>query len=223
MPGRIHRGAARARLRRTYAEILNQSFHRQAHDAARNLDGYVAARCALADGLDLDLWRGYQANAIDPVAQRILSLCAADKQRHVAFGWHYLESRAPAWTRDDITVISEAFATNFEMVERRGYHCAWLVPEGAAAYVVEADRATARAGGWVRCRPRTNATSSPDIRHARARSTPRSASRPTACHSRTGRARKGRERGGRATRAGAALRERGPGVTGGSEGGLRWL
>ena len=129
-----------------YAETFNQSFHRQALDADRSLDGYVAARCALADGLDLELWRGYLANAVDAVAQRILSLCVADKQRHAAFGWHYLESRAPAWTRDEIAVISEAVATYFETVERRGHHCAWLVPEDAAADVVEADRVTARAG-----------------------------------------------------------------------------
>lgn len=129
-----------------YAEVFNQSFYRQALDAERNLDGYVAARCALADGLDLELWRGYQANAADPVARRILSLCVADKQRHAAFGWHYLESQAPAWTRDDIAVIAEAVATYFETVELRGHHCAWLVPEGAAADVVEADRVTAGAG-----------------------------------------------------------------------------
>jgi hypothetical protein len=129
-----------------YAEIFNQSFHRQALDADRSLDGYVAARCALADGLDLELWRGYQANATDAVAERILSLCVADKQRHAAFGWHYLESRAAAWTEDDIAAISEAVAIYFETVERRGFHCAWLVPQGAAADVVEADRVTARAG-----------------------------------------------------------------------------
>lgn len=129
-----------------YAEIFNQSFHRQALDADRSLDGYVAARCALADGLDLELWRGYQANATDAVAQRILSLCVADKQRHAAFGWHYLESRAPGWSRADVAVISEAVAAYFESVELRGYHCAWLVPGGAAADVVEADRVTARAG-----------------------------------------------------------------------------
>ena len=29
---------------------------------------------------------------------------------------------------------------------RRGYHCAWLVPGGAAGDVVEADHVTARAG-----------------------------------------------------------------------------
>ena len=129
-----------------YAEIFNQSFHRQALDAERNLDGYVASRCALADGLDLELWRGYLANATDAVARRILSLCVADKQRHAAFGWHYLESRAPVWTPDDIAVISAAVTDYFERVERRGYHCAWLVPGSAAADVVEADRITARAG-----------------------------------------------------------------------------
>ena len=129
-----------------YAEVFNQSFYRQALDADRSLDGYVAARCALADGLDLELWRGYLANAVDPVARRILSLCVADKQRHAAFGWFYLETRAPAWTRDDIAGISEAVASYFDTVEVGGLHCAWLVPERAAADVVEADRLTARAG-----------------------------------------------------------------------------
>ena len=129
-----------------YAEIFNQSFHRQALDAERSLDGYVAARCALADGLDLELWRGYLANATDPTAQRILSLCVADKQRHASFGWHYLESRASGWTGNEIAAISEAVVTYFDSVERKGYHCAWLVPQSAARDVVEADRLTARAG-----------------------------------------------------------------------------
>lgn len=129
-----------------YAEVFNQSFYRRALDADQSLDAYVAARCALSDGLDLALWRGYRDNAQDPVARRILTLCTADKERHAAFGWLYLESRAPTWSEGDIARISNGIAAYFETVERRGGHCAWLAPDGAATDVVEADRRTAQAG-----------------------------------------------------------------------------
>ena len=129
-----------------WAEILNQSFPQRALDAEQSLDGYVAARCALAKGLNLELWRGYLDNARDPVARRILSLCVADKERHSAFGWLYLDTRAPAWSASDAALVADNVNAYFETVERRGYHCAWLAAEDVAGEVVEAERRTASAG-----------------------------------------------------------------------------
>lgn len=129
-----------------WAEILNQSFHQRALDADQSLDSYVATRCALAGGLNLELWRGYLDNASDPIARRVLSLCVADKERHAAFGWLYLETRTPLWSAGDLTRVSDAVGAYFENVERRGYQCAWLAAESDAGEVVRADRLTARAG-----------------------------------------------------------------------------
>ena len=65
------------------------------------LDAYVAAHVGIQDGLDLELCRLHRDNAADPVARAILDRLVADKTRHAAFGWFYLESRAAAWSDAD--------------------------------------------------------------------------------------------------------------------------
>lgn len=129
-----------------YAELFNRNFHKCALDADRSLDAYIAAHCALEDGIDLELWRGYLGNATDPVAKQILALCVEDKKRHAAFGWFYLEKRAPELSAADKALIAGEVADHLRDVVFHGYHCAWLVPGGAGKEVVDADRATAAAG-----------------------------------------------------------------------------
>src|SRR6185312_13735605 len=77
-----------------YRELFNQGLHREALDASRHLDAYVAAHIGIQDGLDLELTRLHRDNAADPVARAILDRLVADKTRHAAFGWFYLERRA---------------------------------------------------------------------------------------------------------------------------------
>lgn len=129
-----------------YADLFNQNFQKRALDADRSLDAYVAAHCALEDGIDLELWRGYLANAENPVAQRILELCVEDKKRHAAFGWFYLEKRAPELSDEARALIADDVETHLRTVVFGGYHCAWLVPDGAASDIVAADKSTAAAG-----------------------------------------------------------------------------
>lgn len=129
-----------------YASLFNQAYSKDALGAETFLDGYVAAHCALEDGLELELWRGYLANAADPVVRRILELCVEDKKRHAAFGWFYLESRAPDWSDNDRGTIINALERYLRDVEFKGYHCAWMAEAGAADDIVAADRKTAEAG-----------------------------------------------------------------------------
>ena len=84
-----------------YRELFNQGLHREALDASRHLDAYVAAHVGIQDGLDLELCRLHRDNAADPVARAILDRLVADKTRHAAFGWFYLENRAAAWNDTD--------------------------------------------------------------------------------------------------------------------------
>jgi hypothetical protein len=128
-----------------YQAIFNQGLHRQALDATVSLDGYVAAHAAVQDGLDLELHRLYRDNAQDTVARAILDRLVADKTRHAAFGWFYLQQRAASWDEDARTAIAREVERVFA-VELAGYHCAWLVPDGAAAEIVAADETTHRAG-----------------------------------------------------------------------------
>lgn len=129
-----------------YADLYNQAYSKQALGADTFLDGYVAAHCALEDGLELELWRGYLANATDPVVRRALELCVEDKKRHAAFGWFYMEKRAAEWSDDDRQQVAAAVVRHLRDVEFKGYHCAWLAPDDAADEIVAADRITSEAG-----------------------------------------------------------------------------
>jgi hypothetical protein len=130
----------------TYQALFNQGLHREALDIAMPLDAYVAAHAALQDGLDLELYRGYRDNARDPIARTVLDRLVSDKTRHAAFGWFYLEQRAPSWDDAARTAIAAEVARVLSTVELQGFHCAWLAPNGAAAEIVAADLITRDAG-----------------------------------------------------------------------------
>jgi hypothetical protein len=127
-----------------YRTLFNQGLHRQALDAARSLDAYVAAHVAIQDGLDLELTRLHRNHARDPLARAILDRLVADKVRHAAFGWFYLESRASGWSDSDRREIADEVERVVQDVELAGLRCVWLAPD--AADLAEADRATAAAG-----------------------------------------------------------------------------
>ncbi|MBT5192903.1 MAG: hypothetical protein HOK30_22720 [Rhodospirillaceae bacterium] len=129
-----------------YGQLFNQDLHQRVLNSEQSLDAYVAAHCAVEDGLELELWRGYLDNARDAVVRRILELCIDDKVRHAAFGWFYLEKRAPELGAGDKALIAETIAAHLCEVEFKGYHCAWMVPDNAAQDVVAADIKTAEMG-----------------------------------------------------------------------------
>ena len=128
-----------------YAALFNQGLHREALDASRSLDAYVAAHIGIQDGLDLELCRLHRDNASDPVARAILDRLVADKTRHAAFGWFYLESRTAEWSDADRQAIADEVAHVVIDVELAGLRCAWLARD-AAADIVAADRLTREAG-----------------------------------------------------------------------------
>ncbi|HTQ32684.1 MAG TPA: hypothetical protein VMI30_00835 [Stellaceae bacterium] len=127
-----------------YRALFEQGLHRQALDAARNLDAYVAAQIGIGDGLDLELCRLHRDNARDPVARAVLDRLARDKVRHAAFGWFYLETRAATWSDADRAMIADEVTHVIRDVELRGFRCVWLAD--AARDITEADRLTRYAG-----------------------------------------------------------------------------
>ena len=129
-----------------YEALFNQDFHREAFDPGLSLDAYVGAYVAILDGLDLELYRGYLRHATDPVASAILKRLTQDKERHVAFGWVYLTERAARWSEAERADIVAEIDQVMGALELGGYHCAWLVRDGAADDVVAADRITRAAG-----------------------------------------------------------------------------
>jgi hypothetical protein len=127
----------------TYAALFNQGLHREALDASRNLDAYVAAHIGIQDGLDLELTRLHRDNAREPVARAILDRFVADKTRHAAFGWFYLETRAAGWGADERRTIAVEVEHVVRDIELAGFRCVWL---SEAADIAEADRITHDAG-----------------------------------------------------------------------------
>src|SRR6185312_16260292 len=127
-----------------YRALFNQGLHREALDASRSLDAYVAAQVGIQDGLDLELCRLHRDGASDTVARAILDRLVADKTRHAAFGWFYLESRAGGWSDADRRAIADEVAHIVTDVELAGLRCVWLRDD--AADLVAADWLTCEAG-----------------------------------------------------------------------------
>jgi len=138
--GRVARPAEPA-----YEAVFNRNLHRRVLDAGQHLDGYVAAHAAFEDGLELALFQLWRKNAANPAIAAVLDRVITDKERHAAFGWLYLTSRAPHWSADDRAAIADELTTHVRDTELRGYHCPWLAPEHAQAEA-EADERVAAAG-----------------------------------------------------------------------------
>jgi hypothetical protein len=130
---------------RSYEAAFNRNLHRRVLGADQNLDAYVACHAAFEDGLELALCRTWRANADNAAIASALNHIIADKERHAAFGWLYLASRAPHWSEAERTLIAAELVTHIRDTELRGYHCPWLAPEHAAAEA-EADAVCAAAG-----------------------------------------------------------------------------
>ena len=129
-----------------YAESLNRNFHREVLHAETPLDAYVAAHCAISDGLEYALWDAYASNATDAVARQLLERCVQDKARHASFGWLYLEARQAHWDTATRKQIEEYVAAHIHEVELAGYHCVSLGDDADSQAVAQADAATAQAG-----------------------------------------------------------------------------
>jgi hypothetical protein len=138
--GRVARPAERS-----YETVFNRNLHRRVLDAAQHLDSYVTVHAAFEDGLELELCRAWRKNADNKAIAAVLDRVIADKERHAAFGWLYLASRAPHWSAEERATIADELTAHVRDTELRGYHCPWLAPEHALAEA-EADALVAAAG-----------------------------------------------------------------------------
>jgi hypothetical protein len=138
--GRVERPADRS-----YETVFNRNLHRRVLDAGQHLDSYIAAHAAFEDGLELELCRAWKRDATNAAIVAVLDHVIADKERHAAFGWLYLASRAARWTADERRSIADEIVAHVSNIELKGYHCPWLAPEHALAEA-EADAVIAAAG-----------------------------------------------------------------------------
>jgi hypothetical protein len=126
--------------------VINQSLYRRALDAGQPLDEYVAVHCALEDGLELELYTAYLANARDPVVYALLERVVADKRRHAEFGWLYLALRAPQLDAATRRATGVALAAWVRDVACCGYHVPSLATDIDARDEAAAAAAVAAAG-----------------------------------------------------------------------------
>lgn len=128
-----------------YEAAFNRGLHRRVMNAEQSLDSYVTCFAAFEDGLELELCRIWRASVTNPTIAAVLDLVITDKERHAAFGWLYLATRASHWSTKERLLIAEELATHVRETELKGYHCPWLAPEHAATEA-RADAITASAG-----------------------------------------------------------------------------
>ncbi|MCK9907682.1 hypothetical protein MXD81_00965 [Microbacteriaceae bacterium K1510] len=153
---------------RAYEAAFNRNLHRRIMNVEQNLDSYVACFAAFEDGLELELCRTWQDKATNPAIAEVLDRVITDKERHAAFGWHYLESRAPHWSVKERALIAEELTAHVRETELKGYHCPWLAPEHASAEA-EADAITAAAGLGAASRAAEEETLATYVANARAK------------------------------------------------------
>ena len=128
-----------------YEAVFNRGLYRRVLDATQNLDSFVAVHAAFEDGLELELCRTWRANATNAAIIGVLDRVIADKERHAAFGWLYLASRASRWSDAERQLIAAELTAHIQNTELKGYHCPWLAPEHASVEA-QADAVTAAAG-----------------------------------------------------------------------------
>jgi hypothetical protein len=153
---------------RAYEAVFNRALYRRVLDARQSLDSFVATHAAFEDGLELELSRTWRANATNATVIEILDKIIADKERHAAFGWLYLASRAPQWTATERNTIASELTTHIQETELKGYHCPWLAPEHASVEA-QADAITAAAGLGVASRAEEEGTLVNYVSNARTR------------------------------------------------------
>ncbi|TRZ99947.1 MAG: hypothetical protein D4R84_01180 [Rhodocyclaceae bacterium] len=126
--------------------VINRRCHSDALNPEVPLDAYVAAHCALEDGLELELFRAYLANAREPLARKLLARSVADKTRHAGFGWSYLEWRADSLSPSARSEVLLALVDWLCKVAFSGYHVPSLATVIDSAPEQRAQEMTAAAG-----------------------------------------------------------------------------
>ncbi len=120
--------------------VFNQHRYRQALDGREPIDPYVAVHCAMEDGLEFDLCTLYRGHSAQPVVAGVMERITQAKQRHAAFGWLYLETRAALMAPAARAQVAEHIARWIGEVLWKGHH----VPSLSSDIDTAQDRADRR-------------------------------------------------------------------------------
>ncbi len=127
--------------------VSTHGVRKMALDPAITLEAIVASLVCAAEEIAFDVFAHLIDITPDPVAKKVLRLIMRDEVRHCAFGWAYMERRAPELSKAQLAIVEDAVVTMIAKVELNGYHSSWLAPDSPASRAeVEADRLTHEAG-----------------------------------------------------------------------------
>jgi len=127
--------------------VATHGVRRAALDPDTSLEGTIAALVCASEEIAFDVFRQLVEITPHPVARQVLRSIMRDEVRHCAFGWHFINSRLPHMTPDEIEEMRQAVITMIEKVELNGYHAAWLAPASPSTELEMAhDRLTWEAG-----------------------------------------------------------------------------
>lgn len=127
--------------------VATHGVRKMALDPEVSLEAIIAALVCAAEEIAFDVFRHLIEITRDPVARQVCKAIMRDEVRHCAFGWAFMNHRAPSMTRAELEVVERAVITMIEKVELNGYHSAWLAPDNPASKLeVDSDRLTWEAG-----------------------------------------------------------------------------
>lgn len=127
--------------------VSTHGVRKMALDPSITLEAIVASLVCAAEEIAFDVFAHLIEITTNPVANKVLRLIMRDEVRHCAFGWAYMERRAPELSKRELAIVEEAVVTMIGKVELNGYHSSWLAPDSPATRgETEADRLTYEAG-----------------------------------------------------------------------------
>jgi len=109
--------------------IGSHGVRKMALDPDTSVECIIAALVCGLEEYAFDWFRLMIETTSNPVANRALKLILRDEVRHCAFGWHFIESRLPHMTPDEIERMRQAFVDTTIHVELTGYRVPWMAPD----------------------------------------------------------------------------------------------
>jgi len=109
--------------------IGSHGVRKMALDPDTSVEQIIAALVCGLEEYAFDWFRLMIDKATNPVANRALRLILRDEVRHCAFGWHFIESRLPHMSAEEIERMRQAFIDTTINVELGGYRVPWLAPD----------------------------------------------------------------------------------------------
>src|SRR5688572_8201473 len=109
--------------------IGSHGVRKMALDPQTSVEQIIAALVCGLEEYAFDWFKLMVDTTTDPVANRALRMILRDEVRHCAFGWHFIESRLPRMSADEIERMRKAFIDTTVNVELTGYRVPWLAPD----------------------------------------------------------------------------------------------